>query len=494
MRRQAIRFALMLLSVPCLAKIAAEDLATNEAILSSAEQPKFAELIESSNHSDATVSGSEPQGRPSTNLAPLDEIAELKKRLEDLEKSAQASQRNDTWQNSQILEQANEPAGIPEDKWDIRLGGHVQLDYVDWANADPMIDDTSNYFNYRRLRLVAEGVGYEQFDFRLQMTLEPGLGSTDNISASPDVKDAYLSMNEIPILGRLRVGNFFVPFCLEQVTNDTNNVFLERSIPTEGIFAASREVGLAIYNCTDDQRVTWSGGVFFEDINDTDKTRFDDNQGTRLSGRLTWLPYYDSDSNGRSMIHTGMGVLHTHSHNDSVRFRSRPQVQRGPVLIDSGILNADSYTTGNLELAIVYESLTIQTEVFVSEVQHLVGDPTQISGMYAHASYFLTGENRIFEPFGQHGAQFGRNHPHRNFKFSQAGASPGAWELKARWSNLDLRNIERGQYNDLTTGVNWYWSDRTRWMFDWIHPVTTQDAVFGETKSDLLALRLDFNW
>jgi phosphate-selective porin OprO and OprP len=106
----------------------------------------------------------------------------------------------------------------------------------------------------------------------------------------------------------------------------------------------------------------------------------------------------------------------------------------------------------------------------------------------------LTQESRIFEPFGQHGAQFGRNRPQRNFKFSQAGSSPGAWELKARWSNLDLDNIRSGQYNDVTAGVNWYWSDRTRWMFDWIHPITTPDAVVGETKSDLLALRLDFNW
>jgi hypothetical protein len=31
-------------------------------------------------------------------------------------------------------------------------------------------------------------------------------------------------------------------------------------------------------------------------------------------------------------------------------------------------------------------------------------------------------------------------------------------------------------------------------MFDWIHPVTTGSTVFGETESDLLAMRFDFNW
>jgi phosphate-selective porin OprO and OprP len=485
---------MLILSATVFAESSAEDWINSGVGQATAKHPSLAELVEGSSFSDGLISGPDHRNESIENSVPNDEIGALKKRLEDLEKTVQSLEKNDGGSDPKFLKPEKTDKSLSADKWDIRLGGHVQLDYVDWANADPSIDDTLNYFNYRRLRLVADGIGYEQFDFRLQMTLEPGLGSTDNITASPDVKDAYLSMNEIPVLGRVRAGNFFVPFSLEQVTNDTNNVFLERSIPTEGIFAASREVGVAIYNCTDDEQVTWSGGVFFEDINDTEKTRFDDNQGTRLAGRLTWLPYYDNASEGLSLIHTGVGVLHTKAHDDHVRFRSRPQVQRGPVLIDSGVLNADSCTTSNLELAIVYGALTIQTEAFVSEVQNLAGDTSQIDGMYAHASYFLTQESRIFEPFGQHGAQFGRTRPHRNFKFSQAGSSPGAWELKARWSNLDLDKIRSGQYNDLIAGVNWYWSDRTRWMFDWIHPITTQDAVFGETKSDLLALRLDFNW
>ncbi len=70
----------------------------------------------------------------------------------------------------------------------------------------------------------------------------------------------------------------------------------------------------------------------------------------------------------------------------------------------------------------------------------------------------------------------------------------GAWEAKARWSNLNLSNFDSGQYNDLTVGFNWYWSDRTRWMFDWIHPVTSEQTRFGATESDLLAMRFDFNW
>jgi len=55
----------------------------------------------------------------------------------------------------------------------------------------------------------------------------------------------------------------------------------------------------------------------------------------------------------------------------------------------------------------------------------------------------------------------------------------GAWDFKTRTSYLDLDEINRGHYNDLTVGLKWYWSDRIRVMFDWIHPVTNPDRTFG---------------
>jgi len=411
---------------------------------------------------------------------------ELAQRLEKLEQSAAKSaadkKPNGGWTD------------MSTDKWNVKLGGHVQLDYINWADASPSIPNTQNYFEFRRLRLVADGTGYGVFDFRLQMTLEPEtVGETPGVT-SPDVKDAYLSMNEIPLLGRFRIGNFFVPFSLEQVTNDTNNIFLERSIPSQGVFAADREVGIALYNCTEDKQFTWSHGVFFDSISEGLKERIDDNQGYRISGRWTWLPYYDEPSNGRYLVFTGLGVLYTDDQDDRVRFRSRPQIHEGPRIIDSLPLLADTYTTGNLELATVWGPFAIQSEAYVSQVNFLNHTTAHVQGAYVHGSYFLTGENRVFERFGQHGAQFGRNQPISNFFWVPGCCGPGAWEAKARWSCLDLSDVSRGQYNDLTLGFNWYWSDRTRVMFDWIHPLTSSQAIFGETESDIIAMRFDFNW
>jgi phosphate-selective porin OprO/OprP len=418
------------------------------------------------------------------------EFGALTKRLDALEKNGSKQPGPDGWTD------------LSAEKWTVKLGGHVQLDYVNWADADDAISGpaaspgTKDFFEFRRLRLVADGTGYGVFDFRLQMTLEPETvgESPAGTVTSPDVKDAYLSMNEIPWLGRFRIGNFFVPFSLEQVTNDTNNIFMERSIPSQGIFAADREVGVAFYNASADQNFTWTYGAFFDSISEGLKERIDDNQGYRLSGRVTWLPYYDEPSNGRYLVHTGLGVLHTGDQNNSVRFRARPQIHEGPRLIDSGALAADSYTTGNVELATVWGPVTVQSEAFLSNVDLLSGDSANLYGAYVHLSYFLTGENRIFERFGQHGAQFGRNVPYTNFFLVPGCSGWGAWEFKIRTSYLNLDDVDRGRYNDLTVGLNWYWTDRIRVMFDWIHPVTSSDTTFGKTESDVMAMRFDFNW
>lgn len=426
---------------------------------------------------------------------PEDELSALKKRIDQLEKAEQKRIDVEAKKKANEAAKADEWIDLSSEKWTVRLGGHVQLEYINWATAPPQIP-AQDYFEFRRLRLLADGTGYGVYDFRLQMTLEPesvGDSPLGNVT-TPEIKDAYFSINEIPGIGRARVGNFFVPFSLEQVTNDTNNIFLERSIPTQGVFSPDREVGVAIYNHTEDYRISWASGVFFDSISEGLKERINDNQGCRVSGRLNWLPYYDEPSNGRYLVHTGVGILHTVDQDGLVRFRARPQVHEGPRLIDSGLVAAENYTNANLELAVVWGRVTVQSEAFLSQVNRTTASDEIIGGAYVHLSYFITGENRIYERFGQHGAQFARNAPYSNVFFTRSGAGLGAWEAKARWSNLNLQNLQAGEYNDLTVGMNWYWSDRVRIMFDWIHPITSSATPFGATESNLLGTRFDFNW
>ncbi len=455
----------------------------------------------------------EPVPPPPENSPSLlrDEVEALRLRLDELElleeKRSEAAKKKDGGKDDKPKE--NTWLDVSEDKWTVKLGGDIQLDSVNWAYADPAIQGpaagpgTRNYFEFRRLRLAAEGTGYGLYEFRLQLTLEPDTtGDTQVIPAgggqlipnSPAVKDAFFSILDVPYFGKLRIGNFFVPFGLEQVTNDRFSVFLERSIPTQGVFTADRQVGVASYNTNDAQDVTWCFGVFYDGISDLQKSRIDDDQGYRLSGRVTYLPYYDEPSNGRYLFHTGAGVLYTDRFNHTVQFRTRPEIHQGPRLVDTGPLDAQGYVTANVESALVWGPLSIQSESYITSVNISNGGPATYYGSYVYCTYFLTGENRTYERFGQHGAQFGRVYPISNVFFTPSGSSWGAWEVKARWSYLNLASTGEGRIDDISAGINWYWSDRTRCMFDYIHPMTTAGSTFGATQSDIIAMRFDVNW
>jgi len=421
------------------------------------------------------------------------EYQDVLHRLESLEKGAAKpapeKKPDDGWKD------------LSGEKWTVKLGGHVQMDYINWPNADPAITGPAafpgakDYFEFRRLRLSADGAGYGVYDFRLQVDFEPEAETEDGVTGPfTAVKDAYLTILETEYLGRVRFGNFFVPFSLEQVTNDRFNIFLERSIPTSGVFTADREVGVASYNFAEDKNSSLTYGVFFDNISEALKERIDDNQGYRLSGRLTWLPYYDEPSNGRYLIHTGVGILYTDDQDNRVRFRTRPEIHEGPRLIDSGILDATSYTVGNIELATVWGPFSVQSELFLTNVNMNEQSSVNLTGAYVYASYFLTGENRVYERDGQHGAQFAGVVPYTNFFCVQGCHGCGAWEAKARMSYLNLGEVDEGEYHDLTVGFNWYWTDRIRMMLDWIHPITSAQTTFGATNSDILGTRLDFNF
>lgn len=419
-------------------------------------------------------------------------------RLNELEKGLAAPKKPDVNADLKKEFDVNDGTGdwrdLSGDKWAVKFGGHVQIDSINWADVENPPVPAFNYFEFRRLRLMADGVGYGVYDFRIQIDIEPE-GEDAVTTPVTVIKDAYLTMNEVPVIDRWRIGNFFVPFSLEQVTNDTNNIFLERSIPTQGVFAADRELGMAVYGVNDAKDFTWTSGVFVDSLSEATKERIDNNQGQRVSGRLTYLPYYDEPSNGRYLVHTGGGVLYTHDQDQLARFRARPQIHEGPFLIDTGNFPARSYTTGNIELATVWGPFSVQSEMFLSNVDRINADAATVSGAYVYFSYFLTGENRIYERYGQHGAQFGRTVPFSNFFLVPGGHGPGAWELKGRWSNLTLTELDSGQYNDFTFGLNWYWSDRVRTMFEWIHPVTRFGTTpYGPTTSDIIGLRFDFNF
>jgi phosphate-selective porin OprO/OprP len=275
------------------------------------------------------------------------------------------------------------------------------------------------------------------------------------------------------------------------------------------VFYPEREFGAAAYNATAGERVGVAYGVFFHEVNETTDTTTTENMGVRAAGRLFCTPYYDEPSHGRWVLHAGIAGMYTDVMEgtggtagvDSLRFRSRPEARllNDARLIDSGEFLGDSFSTLGLEAAAVLGSLSIQGELAFNSANDDAGLDPDYVGAYVYASYFLTGEHRVYE-LGK--GVFDRVKPHTNFWVVDGCVGPGAWELLARWSYLDINpstaplpDSEAGEQNNLTLGVNWYWNPNFRWMFNYVHTWNTFDRYPDQTaESDLLGIRgsLDF--
>ena len=111
-------------------------------------------------------------------------------------------------------------------------------------------------------------------------------------------------------------------------------------------------------------------------------------------------------------------------------------------------------------------------------------DPT-FDGFYIQASYFLTGEQRNYKT--STGA-FDRVRPKENYHY---GAGRGAWEVAARYSQIDLTDdsVSGGELKDLTLGLNWYLNPNMRMMWNYIR--SHLDDV-GDSDLLLMRLQIDF--
>ena len=156
-----------------------------------------------------------------------------------------------------------------------------------------------------------------------------------------------------------------------------------------------------------------------------------------------------------------------------------------------------------IEAAMNHGPFTLQGEYFrygLERTADTLKDPV-FDGWYAQASYFLTGQMR---PYVTGSAAFGTP----NFMpFTPGGRSPGAWEIKARFSRNDTNafvfdptpanRVRGGVQNIVALGLNWYVNRNVRWMFDYlIVDIDRLDAAGLQVGQDfsVFANRLQFSF
>jgi phosphate-selective porin OprO/OprP len=394
-----------------------------------------------------------------------------------------------------LKEAAAEARQKAEEKPLARFTQQLQLDTLAFAqDADNkaqfgLIPDGAAF---RRARVGMLG-DYKLTSYRIEFDFaQPG---------RPTFLDVWGSVNELPVLGQFKFGNFFEPFGLERLTSNRFSPFMERNLPDQP-FDPQRNPGIQAMNQFADERGTWALGVFrprTDNFGDATSFRGD----WAITGRITWTPWYDEESEGRYYAHIGTAHSYRRTPFDTVTFAAQPEARLGaslpnvPFFVNTGAIQSDAYTLHGFEAAASMGSVYVQSEYFLVPVDQVAGPQLWFHGCYAQMGWFLTGEHR---PYRRDTAVFDRVQPHSEF-FRVRGRGgriiqgPGAWEIAARISHLDLTsaNIGGGNLTDLTVGVNWYMTPYLRFTTNYVHAFV-DPAAATRSGADVFGMRLGYEF
>ncbi len=358
----------------------------------------------------------------------------------------------------------------------LKFGGRIMLDglvvFPD-ASLDTMITNRTGV-EFRRIRLYSSGQVYKNIKYKLQFDFAGG---------SAQLKDAYITITKIPVIGNIQVGHFKEPLGLELLTSSTYITMIERSLTNP--FFPERNTGIMLFNTELDKRLTWAAGYFLPSDN------FGKYQGSKyhLTGRVTGLPVYNTEDKYQ-VLHLGAGYTYQYQNNDKYVLKSRPESHLIPTLVLAEIDHAKAVNEFTAEAALVLGPFHLQTEYAASVAKTTEDSELQNDSYYFHAyhgivSWFITGEHKNYNTSA---AAFGRVRPKKNLG---TGGGPGAFELTLRYSNIDLEDtdVKGGYMSNLTLGLNWYLNPVTRFMFNYVF---TNIRDTGNANILLVRFQIDF--
>jgi len=359
------------------------------------------------------------------------------------------------------------------------LHGLVQVDSRTFFNDSEI--KKNDGFLLRRARPILQGTLYRDFDFKFV----PDFGGS-----TVQILDAYGNYRYEPWL-QLRAGKFKTPEGLEQLQEDVNTSFNERSLVTD--LVPNRDVGLQFWGDIAGGVLSYAAGIFngVGDAQNSSNSAFE-NQ-VEFAGRLFAQPFKASDITPLQGL--GFGVAGT-SENGTSSASDLPSTTGGTLA---------GYTTDGQQQFFAYNPAS--GNVIVARGEHwrlspqgyYYYGPLSLLGEYAisdqgvrnstsHAEadlhntaweisggWVLTGENASFasvtplHPFDPHNGQW------------------GALQVVARYAELDIDNAAFPVFsNPLTSasaaqawsaGLNWYLNKNIRVNASFSHTTFTGGGV-----------------
>lgn len=413
-----------------------------------------------------------------------EELAALRARVEELERERPGLDlhpfQNEC--NSSVI------CSTKDGRFRANIGGRVEHDWL-WASGDQALEDAVGPLNdgvfFRRARLHAAGTLYDLIDYYAEFEFAP----VDNIV----FQDVWMQQRDVPWLGHIRAGHLKVPFGLENETSAKHLTFLERSAIHDA-FQQEYDPGIMFWNTVLEDDLRFAAALLRFDPRESGQS-FGDGEYS-FSSRLSGAVWHNDDDT--SLLHLGVGYRRNEAAFNAVngfsgfQFRARPEIRNTPRFVDTGFIAADHTDFVGLEAALVQGRFSVQAEfvqVYTSDavVDAAVRD-LDTDGFYVSASYFLTGEHR---PYSRSNGGFGRIKPFTNVspKDGLGMLLSGAWEMKARYSEVDLSEFGGGKFETVTIGLNWYLIPNSKILVDYI--IADREAAPVPGRAQLLGLRFN---
>ena len=342
-------------------------------------------------------------------------------------------------------------------KHEIKIGGRMHIDGATHDKNTAGGQDITDGTEIRRARLAVSG------------KLEGGwfyMGEADFADNLTAIKDflfgiKYASGNKF-ILGHQKQ-----PYSLALEMSSNDIPFAERGVDEYlTVPIVDRAVG-GRYE-TVGENTFFAGGIYGEGAGPS----FVEDEGWGGASRFVYTPVLEEDK----IVHMGIrGAYRVPGDStNSIRIRDETTHFSNFRVVNTGFIeDVDSIRLYGAEAAYANGPFSLVSAVNRMNIDR-DGQNLTFNSWGAEATYTLTGESRA-ETYNLASGEFKR----LKVADKATGLDPtsgGAWELAARFSNLDAndRFIQGGEEDVFTGGLNWYPNDFTRFLFNWSHILDTR--------------------
>ncbi len=338
--------------------------------------------------------------------------------------------------------------------------------------AQPNQDPVHSGFSFPRERLYFMGRLTKPIEYYL--TLNRGYGTLD-------VFDSFINFHYDDRL-MFKVGRFKTPFSYEFYAISAPDFLTpERSLFASN-FGPNRQMGLMGWGQLLDKRLDYASGIFngnrfsFQDSNEpkdviayVNGRPFGDTEGPLKYLNLGGSVDFGNENNTPqpSVLRTSLAASNA---SDAVNIAP-------PFLAYNKDVNQNGYRSfWGAHAAYFYKQMTLLAEWDGGYDTYNHGTSpyrtkVPVNGFYLSGGYFLTGETVERRT---------QVRPLRPFRLGKGEFGPGAWELFARYSELDLGsqiftagladpNLWSNHALTIDVGTNWYLNEYTKIVLAWEH-------------------------